>query len=389
MKILHTSDWHIGKIIHETNLLEDQQFILEGFLQTVDKENPDVIIIAGDLYDRAIPSKEAVQLLDDVLNNLIIERKITVIAIAGNHDSAERLEFTSRILEKNHLYIAGKLKKKVQKITLKDDYGIVNFFLMPFAFVSEMRYLLEDESVTSFNDAFIRFTQQMHEDINFSERNILITHGYFVSGEGDEEKPDESVRPLSIGAIETVHVDCLQDFDYVALGHIHKPQKVKKNYIRYSGSLMKYSFSEVNHRKSVVIINLKEKNNIEITLDELITKRGMNRLEGQFKDLMENCPSDVEKDAYVLITLTDEAPIYEAISHLKAIYPNILRLEYKSKEPRILDKKGEIEQVYQKSGDELFNDFYLDLTGNELSALQTELVQQIFMEILEGEEGES
>lgn len=383
MKFIHTSDWHIGKSIHEINLLEDQKIVLKKFLKIIDDEKPDVIIIAGDLYDRGVPNKEAVNALDDIIHEIVMQKQIPILCIAGNHDSGERLEFASRILRKNGLHIEGKFKRDIQKIELQDCYGKVNFYLIPFAYVSEAGYILEDENIKSFDDTFQVILKKLEEEMNLEERNVIVTHGYIVS-DSEALEVNDSVRPLAIGTSEYVNVEYFKNFDYTALGHLHKPQKVKWDHVRYSGSLLKYSFSETSHNKGVVVVEMEEKGNITIKNIPLTQDRELRKIEGLLSDLIRVDPNGEGLSTdYFMAILTDENPIYDAIGQLRAVYPNILRMEYKN---RVLpDQRGSITSQHikeKKSEATLFQEFYLDMTGRELSEEKIKIVEDVFQQIV-------
>ncbi len=380
MKFIHTSDWHIGKSIHEVNLLEDQRAVLDDFMAVLEIEKPDVLIIAGDLYDRAVPSKEAVNLLDDVFNEIIMNKKIPILCIAGNHDSGERLDFGSRILEKNGLHIEGKYKKEVQKIVFQDAFGNVNFYLIPFAYVPEVQNH-HDEEIKSFDDAYGVILKKIQSTMNAKERNIIITHGFIVSDvEGLEI--EESVRPLSVGTTEYVDVTYFENFDYIALGHLHKPQKVKWDHVRYSGSPLKYSFSEANHQKGVTLVEMSEKGSLSIRNIPLKPIRNMVKLEGSLSELLLANEAEQIKD-YVMAVLTDENPIYDAIGQLRAQYPNILRMEYKNRSALPRENAAlELVQKGKKSDIQMFEDFYTDMTGRAFGEDKRKVVAGIFEGLL-------
>jgi exonuclease SbcD len=385
LKIIHTSDWHIGKYLHDVNLIEDQRAALNQFMRVLDEEKPDVVIVAGDLYDRSVPTKEGVNLLDDAFNEMVLKRKIQVLCIAGNHDSPDRLEFASKIVKENGLHIVGKLKNEIDKITLLDEYGPVHFYLVPFANISEIKYIYEDHSLKTYDEAYKKILEGILEDLNQDDRNIIVTHGFITSGLNEIDISD-SVRPIAIGTMDYVNVDYFKEFDYVALGHLHKPQKVKYDYIRYSGSLFKYSFSEVNQPKGVCIIDLKEKGNINIQPKQMVFERDLIVAEGPFNQLIHpDFYSKVNLASYVLARLTDEDQIYDAISTLRGIYPNILRMEYKNKKNRDQEPLG-LESREQKSDIEIFEQFYFEMTSKALSEEKKEIVMSILEEVMKGDE---
>ena len=271
MKIIHTSDWHIGKIVNEYSMIDDQKYILNKLIELIDEENADVLMIAGDVYDRSIPPVEAVELLNETLSSLVIDRNVYVLVISGNHDSGERLSFGSKILEKQGLYIAGSDEELYRKVVLCENNKNINFYLVPYKDPALTKKLLDNKEIRSHNDALIAVIDKIKEDLNENEVNILIGHGYVTMKreeaidvsdhkyEAAELETSESERPLSIGGTDLIDGNIFKDFDYVALGHSHGRQKIGRETMRYSGSLLKYSFSEVKQKKSVAILDLKDK----------------------------------------------------------------------------------------------------------------------------------
>lgn len=384
MKFLHISDLHIGKSVNEFSMIKDQEYILEQIIDTVRKENVDGVIIAGDVYDRSIPTAEAVSVLDQFLTKLLLEKTDSkskeVFLISGNHDSPERIGFAEKLLGDKGLHIAGVITKEVKKITREDEYGKVNLYLLPFATPKAMKYVLEKEDLEAdYNSCIREFTEQMK--INPLERNILITH-HFVVGNGETPMLSDSETFLSVGGTEQVDGSLWKAFDYVALGHIHRPQKVGRKTIRYAGSPLKYSFSEAYHEKSMTLVELKEKGQISIKEIPFMPLHDMRVLKGKLSDLtQEEIVQAGNPEDYMQIILTDTEELFEPMEQLRTVYPNIMQL--------VLEKnirEGESLQLAsvktaKRTTKELFEEFYEIVTEQKLSENQMETVEQIIEEI--------
>ncbi|PWJ95282.1 exodeoxyribonuclease I subunit D [Oceanotoga teriensis] len=370
MKIIHTADWHLGKIIYSNYMTQEQEYILEQFINYVEKNKPDVIIISGDIYDRSIPPSEAVNLLNKVLSNIVIKNKIPTMIISGNHDSEERLEFLNGILSEMDLHIEGKIKKQIKKVIInKNSKDKTNFYLLPYIEMQKVKDLYEIDFQTK-NEALKYIIKEMKIDTN--EINILISHEYVAGGiESDSE------RILSIGGTEYIDPQILKDFDYVALGHLHGPQKIKYEKIRYSGSLMKYSFSETNQKKGMNLIEINQKNDIKIKQINFKPKRDMKIIKGLFNEIikMENT------DDYLHIIIEDQEPIYEAINKLRTKYPNVLSLEFPNLKTNN-DIKTNKKNIKNISPNELFYYFYEEIKGKKINENQKTYTNKLFEEIL-------
>lgn len=377
MKIFHMGDWHIGKLVNGFYMTEDQEYVIKEVCEVIKKEKPDLLIIAGDLYDRAIPPIQAVELLDRTLAKIILQLNTKVIAISGNHDSKERLDFGSLMLKEAGLHIKGILKNEVEKVTLKDEFGSVNFYPIPFADVSVVREMYNDETIKTPNDAMKRIMDEINKNIDKNERNIAIAHGYVTkmsNGEFEELDESESEKPISIGGSDFIDYKIFEHFDYTALGHLHGPQRVGLDKIRYSGSLMKYSFSEVNQKKGITIFEIDEKGNIEYRIHEIKPRRDFRIIEGYFNDIMKNYKDDIEnKEDYIKIILEDEDEILDPMGKLRSIYPNIMELTRKTKKYEILSKH-KIANIKEKSKLKLFEDFYINVMDEEVCDKESEII---------------
>lgn len=379
MKIIHTADWHIGKIVNGVHMTKDQEYILDQFINIISEEKPDVILIAGDLYDRGVPPVEAVELLDRVFSKILLELKVPIITIAGNHDSRDRISFGSEILKDKGLYICGKFNGEVEKVVIKDEAGPVNFYLIPYLDPAEVREILKDETIKNHDNAMKAILQGIK--LNRQERNIAIAHG-FIAGTKPLEKSD-SERPLAIGGTEVIDVDYFKDFDYVALGHLHGRQKVSREAVMYSGSILKYSFSEVNHKKGVIIINLGKNENVEVGFRELMPIRDMRKIKGEIAKLTsEEVYRNTNVEDYIHAILTDEGELIDPIGKLREVYPNVLSLE------RVLVNKDMEEvktsagsNVKEKSKLELFKSFYSNITGKDFTEEKESIISAVIEEV--------
>lgn len=380
MKLMHISDLHIGKRVNEFSMLEDQEYILNEIIKIAKDENISGIIIAGDVYDKTVPPIEAVDLADEFLTKLV-EENISIYMISGNHDSPERLNFGSRIMEKNNLFICGEYDGDLRKIVIEDEYGKLNIYFLPYIKPSIVNNKLGLETKTY--DESVKEALKVI-DIDVESRNILIAHQFVTFGSTIPELSDSETK--SLGGIDNVDASVFDKFDYVALGHIHKPQKIGREVIRYSGSPLKYSFSECNHKKSVCIVDFKEKNNCEIKLVPLIPKRDMKQLKTSMEDLKSgNILSSIPSDTYMHITLTDDEEVIDAISKVREIFKNVMVLDFDNKRngENLSDTTITSEDLKQKTPKELFVDFFSSQNNVELTKSQNEIISNIVNEVLE------
>lgn len=383
MKILHTADWHLGKIVNSVHMTEEQDYILKQLLDMIRSEKPDVLIIAGDLYDRAVPPKEAVDLLNRVLTTLVTDIKIPVLAISGNHDSPERLEFGTEMFREQHLYIETKLSRSLKPIVLNDEYGPVYFHLVPYIEPAEAREFFQDTSIHSHQAAMETVIQYIKDHNDMNERHIFVGHA-FVAG-GMESESEE--RLSMIGGTPYVDASLFDDFVYVALGHLHQPQRIKRDVVRYSGSILKYSFSEATHKKSVTMIELDESGTCTLDFLPLVPRHDMRVVDGYFQELMDH-PLEYQED-YLHIRLLDKGQIIDPMYKLRKIYPNILRLERTafSTTKSLLDLQ-QIRQKQTQSHTELFASFYQEITGEEMEEKQMEYIEKTISKVMTKERGE-
>lgn len=379
MKLIHLSDIHLGKRVNEFSMLEDQAHILKKILAVVDEEKPNGVLIAGDVYDKSVPSTEAVQLFDDFLVRLA-KRKLPVFIISGNHDSPERLSFANRLIDAVGIHLAPVYNGVVEPITLSDEYGPVNVYMLPFVKPAHVRGFFPDTEITGYSDAVAAAIGRMN--IDKTQRNVLITH-QFVTGAQRSDSEE-----LSVGGTDNIGAEVFCDFDYVALGHIHGPQNMDSGRIRYCGSPLKYSFSEAAQQKSVTVAELKEKGALEIHTVPLIPRRDMVELKGSYQQLTlrEFYENTTYQEDYTHITLTDEEDIPDAVAKLRAVYHNLMKLDYDNTRTRHSAAISGAENVETRSPIDLFAEFYELQNGLPMSAEQTELVASLIEKIWEGEE---
>ena len=379
MKLIHLSDIHLGKRVNEFSMLEDQAHILKKILAVVDEEKPDGVLIAGDVYDKSVPSTEAVQLFDDFLVRLA-KRKLPVFIISGNHDSPERLSFANRLIDAAGIHLAPVYNGVVEPITLSDEYGPVNVYMLPFIKPAHVRGFFPDTEINGYSDAVAAAIGRMN--IDKTQRNVLITH-QFVTGAQRSDSEE-----LSVGGTDNIGAEVFCDFDYVALGHIHGPQNMDSGRIRYCGSPLKYSFSEAAQQKSVTVAELKEKGMLEIHTVPLIPRRDMVELKGSYQQLTlrEFYENTTYQEDYTHITLTDEEDIPDAVAKLRAVYHNLMKLDYDNTRTRHSAAISGAENVETRSPIDLFAEFYELQNGLPMSAEQTELVASLIEKIWEGEE---
>ena len=391
MKIVHTGDWHIGKIVNEYSMIEEQKYYLDKLVELLREKEAEALIISGDIYDRSVPAAEAVELLDTILSKIILELKIPVLAIGGNHDSAERLSFGNKLLRDKGLYIEGNFNGEVKKVTLKDNDGSVNFYLLPYIDPAQARILYENPEIKTHDDMMREIVSRIYENLDIDERNILIAHGYVSYSYEDKEHRGglevcDSERPLSIGGTDIVDGSIFEKFDYVALGHIHGPQKVGSNKIRYSGSLLKYSISEWKQKKSIPVIDINKDKNLKVELIEIKPLRDLRVIRGPIDELLnrENHQGTNLND-YVFAEITDEGEILDAISKLRAVFPNIMGLRMVNTSLGIENSKTSAgDNFREKSLDELFGEFYIDLKGKEMDEARNSEVIKILEELERG-----
>lgn len=374
MRILHTSDLHIGKRLHEFSLLEDQKFILNQIVDIATEKKIDVVMLAGDIYDKASPSAENFVVFENFLEKLSSAGKKTVI-ISGNHDSAERLSFGSKLMAGSGIYINKAYDGTQYKQTFTDEFGSVNFYMLPFIRPATVRHYFKDEDIKSYTDAVAVAIKNLN--IDKKERNIILSH-QFVTGSTTCDSED-----ISVGGVDNVDKEVYSSFDYVALGHIHGSQNVVKDKtIRYSGSPLKYSVSEFNHQKTVTIIDIKEKGNISIKEHKLQPMRDLVKIKGEYNNIMAKQHRDsINVEDYMHVTLTDESEEPEVMQKLRSAFCNVLAVRYENKRTATNRKINENIKDIEKKPLEIVKEFYELQNNNKLSAKQLEIVTELVEDI--------
>lgn len=378
MKFIHTADWHLGKLVHGVYMTEDQRHFLNQFVEVVEEEKPDAVVIAGDLYDRSVPPTDAVELLNEILFKINVELKTPVVAIGGNHDSAERLSFGSSWYRQSGFYLSGKLVNDFRPIHIKG----VNFHLVPYAEPGTVRHLLDDDRVHSHDDAMKAIVRKIEESLNPNEPNVLVGHAFVLGG-----ATSDSERTLSVGGSGCVHSNCFDPFSYTALGHLHSPDAIKHDKIRYSGSLLKYSFSEAKQEKSISIIEMKENGEFDLRTRSLQPKKDLREIEGYLEELMDRAFYEKQNlDDYLKITLLDEGALLDPINKLRQVYPNVLHLERKISITDMKKKSSFISMKEEKKSEfELFKQFYEQMTTSEFTNDKQQVMADVIEKVLREE----
>ena len=357
MRFLHTADWHLGRLFHGTHLTDDQAHVLDQFVDLARDLRPDAIVIAGDVYDRAVPPPEAVALLDDVLTRLVFDLKIPTIAIAGNHDSGERLQFGAPLLRGAGLHLVGCLRGCPTAIVLRDEHGPVHFYGLPYAEPFQVRAVLNDDSIRDHQSAMEALLSGIRATHPAGERSVLIGHA-FVSGAAESE----SERPLSVGGAGTVPHTTFDGFHYTALGHLHAPQHFSEGRVRYSGSLLKYSFDEAYQQKGVLVVDMDANGVCTVERVELRPRRDVRRAAGLFEELLRGPAAGASIDDYLMVQLADTGLILDAAARLREVYPNLLHLERTGYRDETQDYRAP-RDLKKLSDAELFTGFFAQMTG--------------------------
>ena len=375
MKLIHLSDLHLGKRLNEFSLIEDQKYILKEILRIICEERPNAVIIAGDIYDKAVPSSEAVALFDDFLWRAAAGGT-RVIVISGNHDSPERIAFGSRLMDYAGVYLSPVYDGTIEPIEIEDKYGTVAFYMLPFVKPINVRRFFPDIQISDYTDA-VRCALEAIE-INPDVRNVLITH-QFVTGAERSDSED-----IPVGGIDNVDASVFDGFDYVALGHLHAPQFVGRETVRYCGTPLKYSFSEKDHIKSVTVVELEEKGRVSVRTVPLEPAHDMREIRGTYDQLtLKSSYECTATEDYLHVILTDEEDVPDALARLRTIYPNIMKLDYDNKRTRNTANADLPDVSRFKSEDALFADFFEKQNGRSMSERQAAYSAELFEKIKE------
>ena len=364
MKLLHIGDLHLGKSLGDFDLIGDQKYILDQILGIIKEKAVDGVLIAGDVYDKAVPSEAAVNLLDYFLSSLS-RSGVSTFMISGNHDSDDRLNYGSDLFAANQIYIASKYDGTLYRRTVTDAHGEADIYLLPFVKASQVKHFFPDAEIATYDDA-VRLILA-HAGIDPDRRNIIVAH-QFVTGRSEDPSlgGSESVGTQSVGLVEKIGYDCFDAFDYAALGHIHSPQKVGREEVRYAGSPLKYSLSEVNNTKSVPIITLGEKGNVSLELIPLRPMRDLRHIKGPMKMLLDKT-NITDPDDFIYVTLTDEDTVNDAMGIFQQVYPNTVKIDYDNSHTRAIEQVDISSIAENKSFSELIGDFYRLMYQCEMS----------------------
>lgn len=380
MKFIHLSDLHLGKRVHGFSMLEDQKYILEQIIQIVKQEQADGVLLAGDLYDKPVPPIEAVQELDRFLTGLA-SLGIAVFAVSGNHDSAERIAFGARLMQERGIYLSPAYDGSTAKICVKDEYGEVWIHLLPYVKPATVRHAYPQEDIQTYQNAVQAAVR--HMEVDTDKRNILVAH-QFVTGAWTCDSEE-----ISVGGMDNVEASIFDEFDYVALGHIHSPQSVGRPQVRYCGTPLKYSFSEADQEKSLTVVQMGEKGSVQLRTIVLKPLRDMRKIRGSYLEVTaRSFYQEMNLDDYYQITLTDEEDIPDGLQRLRTIYGNLMRLEYDNQRTREDQEIDRAEEIEKKSELELFEEFYQLQNNQTMSDQQRELARKLAEEIREGERRE-
>ena len=373
MILAHISDLHLGKSLHNFSLIEDQDYILDQIAGILVGKKVDVLIIAGDVYDKNVAPEAGIRVLRKFLGRLV-EAKIKVMIISGNHDSAERLTFGGEFMTEKGIYFSKVYDGMIEPITFTDSFGPVNFYLLPFIKPSTVQHYFEDEEIDSW-DAAVRCAVE-HMNINTSERNIIIAHQNIMSAERCESEE------IYIGGQDAVSDEIFKDFDYTALGHIHRQQKIGKYNVMFSGTPLKYSTSEFDHKKVMPLISLGEKGRVDIDLIDLLPKRDLRKITGRLDDIMSMAAKDPNNhEDFIDITLTDENEVMDAIPTLRSVYPNVLKISYENMATRAAEEIEKLGKLDKQNPQEIFEKFFNSRRGREMTAEEKEYMNSLIEKI--------
>lgn len=380
MRFLHTSDWHLGRLFYGVHLTADQWFVLQQLIAVIKDVKPDVVLVSGDIYDRAVPPTEAVKLLNETVREVVLDTGVPIVMIAGNHDSPERLSFGSELFRLQNLHTTGLLLEDCQPLTLQDKYGPVDFFSIPYAEPAAVKEALQMPEIHDHVEAMSAYVGGVVSRLKGNRRSVLVTHA-FVAGCAESE----SERPLSVGGTAAIPSHIFNNFHYVALGHLHKPQKAGAEHIRYSGSLMKYSFSEAQHKKEFVVVDMDAQGGVKIETIPIAPRRDVRVVRGVLADILREASGDPQKDDYIKAELLDTGLIFDAIGQLRSVYPNVMHLER-----ALVEKNGDKEGIkldHRKvSPPDLFEQFFVQVTSEEFDNKYKKEVEAVWHDVEKAKE---
>ncbi|MEK0312899.1 exonuclease SbcCD subunit D [Cohnella sp. 56] len=382
MKFFHTADWHLGKLIQNVYMTEDQAYILEQFIRDIEAEQPDAVVIAGDLYDRAVPPTDAVGLLDRTLQHIVLKLGTPVISISGNHDSPGRLNFGSGLMKAAGLHMAGEFAYPSEPVVLHDAHGPVHFHLVPFADPAAVRLALQEQAIRSYDDAMAAIAARIRASMDPAARHVLVGHA-FVTPRGEAEpNTSDSERPLAIGGTEHVSAAHFRGFHYTALGHLHQAHYIGSETVQYAGSPLKYSISEERHKKGYLAVELDSEGRVTVEKRLLVPRRDMRTVVGYMEEIERHAPSE----DYIYVRLLDEQPVLSPMERVRAVYPNAMHVERDA----ALRQAGGTDEAAVPGGKAgmdmltLFRAFYRDAKGEDAG----EDTERLFLAALRDVESE-
>lgn len=375
MRFIHLGDLHLGRYLGDFDLIDDQRYMLDQIIEIIRQKSVDAVLIAGDVYDKSVPSEAAMNLLDYFLRKLA-ENKVKTYMISGNHDSDDRLNYGSNLFQVNDIYISSVFDGTLHRYSLTDEYGSVNVYLLPFVKASQVRHFFENDKIETYEDAVRAIID--HTDIDVNERNVIVAH-QFVAGIG--QNPDmggsEGMSVQNVGLVESIGYSTFDKFDYVALGHIHSPQSIGRKEVRYAGSMLKYSLKEAHNNKSVPIVTMGEKNQIDIELVPLKPKRDVIHIQGKLKEILKN-PELAEN--YMYITLTDEELVNNVMNIVQGVYPYTIKIDYDNSHTRAIEQDSISGLIENKSFTDIIKDFYNQIYGYDISEEEMRIMREVAME---------
>lgn len=382
MKFFHTSDWHLGKLVQSIYMTNDQQYILDLFIKAIEEEKPDAVVIAGDLYDRAVPPTEAIKLLNEFLEKIILTYKTPVLAIAGNHDSPSRLQFASNIMKANGCHIIGEISKQIEPIILKDSYGEVHFHLVPYADPSIVRTIFEEDEIRTHNDAMRKITEEITANMAPNARHVFVGHAFVTPHGEQQDNTSDSERPLAIGGTEQVDANHFLKFHYTALGHLHQAHFVLNESIQYAGSPLKYSISEERHKKGFHIVEMDAEGKITVEKRLLLPLHDVRTVEASMEELLKH---ETNYD-YVFVRLLDEAPILSPMEKVRSVYPNAMNVIRATKQITANGQADPRTTRHKMDDLSLFRSFYQEVKGTPVSEETEAIFSEVLQELLHEKE---
>lgn len=382
MKFIHTADWHLGKLVQGVHMTEDQRFVFQQLLEVIQKEKPDAVVIAGDIYDRAVPPIEAIALFNELIETIVIQLETPVLAIAGNHDSPNRLHFGSRLMSSNGFHIVGRVCAQHEPVILQDEHGEVHFHLVPFADPTIVREVFQEEAIITHQDAMQTIVQNIEGILSPTARHVFVGHAFLTPAGEEASNTSDSERPLAIGGVEHVAATLFERFHYTALGHLHQAHYVLNETIRYAGSPLKYSISEEHHEKGFYIVELDAEGNVRVEKQVLKARRDMRTVKGTIDELLTHT---VNED-YVFVQLQDQLNVLHPMEKMRSVYPNAMHISRETSKEISSSNFNQTVERKQQDDIQLFQSFYEQLLGERADEEIEAIFLSAFDKMLQKEE---